>query len=85
MPGVRSRRSAGQRPDPAFGNPHHREPIETTNLDTIYGSPTIPGGRPRDLLGTTISCVNGGNFGNKIDGGLAPGASATACSAATSA
>jgi hypothetical protein len=28
----------------------NREPIETTNLDTIYGSPTIPWSRPRDLL-----------------------------------
>ena len=27
-----------------------REPIETTNLDTIYGSQTIPWSRPRDLL-----------------------------------
>jgi hypothetical protein len=27
-----------------------REPIETTNLDTIYGSQTIPWNRPRDLL-----------------------------------
>ena len=38
--------------------------IETTNLDTIYGSPTIPWSRPRDLRGSTISCVNGGNVGN---------------------
>jgi hypothetical protein len=28
-----------------------REPIETTNLDTIYGSQTIPWSRPRDVLG----------------------------------
>jgi Pyridoxamine 5'-phosphate oxidase len=28
----------------------NREPIETTNLDTIYGSETIPWNRPRDLL-----------------------------------
>jgi hypothetical protein len=28
----------------------NREPIETTNLDTIYGSETIPWSRPRDLL-----------------------------------
>ncbi|MGH2797864.1 MAG: pyridoxamine 5'-phosphate oxidase family protein [Thermoleophilaceae bacterium] len=28
----------------------NREPIETTNLDTIYGSQTIPWSRPRDLL-----------------------------------
>jgi hypothetical protein len=28
----------------------NREPIETTNLDTIYGSPTIPWSRPRDIL-----------------------------------
>src|SRR4051812_13593225 len=28
----------------------HREPIETTNLDTIYGSETMPWSRPRDLL-----------------------------------
>ena len=27
-----------------------REPIETTNLDTIYGSQPIPWSRPRDLL-----------------------------------
>jgi hypothetical protein len=27
-----------------------REPIETTNLDTIYGSETIPWSRPRELL-----------------------------------
>ena len=27
-----------------------REPIETTNLDTIYGSQTIPWSRPRDRL-----------------------------------
>jgi hypothetical protein len=29
--------------------PNH-EPTETTNLDTIYGSQTIPWSRPRDLL-----------------------------------
>ena len=28
----------------------NREPIETTNLDTIYGSETILWSRPRDLL-----------------------------------
>ena len=28
----------------------NREPIETTNLDTIYGSDTLPWSRPRDLL-----------------------------------
>jgi Pyridoxamine 5'-phosphate oxidase len=28
----------------------NREPIETTNLDTIYGSQTIPWSRPLDLL-----------------------------------
>jgi Pyridoxamine 5'-phosphate oxidase len=28
----------------------NREPIETTNLDTLYGSETIPWSRPRDLL-----------------------------------
>jgi hypothetical protein len=28
----------------------HREPIETTNLDTIYGFEAIPWSRPRDLL-----------------------------------
>jgi hypothetical protein len=28
----------------------NRAPIETTNLDTIYGSQTIPWSRPRDLL-----------------------------------
>ncbi len=28
----------------------NREPIETTNLDTIYGSETIPWSRARDLL-----------------------------------
>jgi hypothetical protein len=28
----------------------NREPIEVTNLDTIYGSQTIPWSRPRDLL-----------------------------------
>src|SRR5436309_14750463 len=28
----------------------NREPIETTNLDTIYGSPPIPWSRPRELL-----------------------------------
>jgi Pyridoxamine 5'-phosphate oxidase len=28
----------------------NREPIETTNLDTIYGSQTIPWSRPRDIL-----------------------------------
>jgi Pyridoxamine 5'-phosphate oxidase len=28
----------------------NREPIETTNLDTIYGSQAIPWSRPRDLL-----------------------------------
>jgi hypothetical protein len=27
-----------------------REPIETRNLDTIYGSEAIPWSRPRDLL-----------------------------------
>jgi hypothetical protein len=27
-----------------------REPIETTNLDSLYGSETIPWSRPRDLL-----------------------------------
>ena len=27
-----------------------REPIETTNLDTIYGSQPIPWSRPRELL-----------------------------------
>jgi hypothetical protein len=43
---------------------HIVNPIEMTNLDTIDGSPTIPWSRPRDLLGSTISCVNGGNFGN---------------------
>jgi hypothetical protein len=28
----------------------NREPIETTNLDTLYGSQVIPWSRPRDLL-----------------------------------
>ena len=28
----------------------NRQPIETTNLDTIYGSQTIPWSRPRELL-----------------------------------
>jgi hypothetical protein len=28
----------------------NREPIETTNLDTIYASQTIPWSRPRDLV-----------------------------------
>jgi hypothetical protein len=28
----------------------NREPTETTNLDTIYGSETIPWSRPRDIL-----------------------------------
>jgi hypothetical protein len=28
----------------------HREPTETTNLDTMYGSEAIPWNRPRDLL-----------------------------------
>jgi hypothetical protein len=28
----------------------NREPVETTNLDTIYGSQTIPWSRPRELL-----------------------------------
>ena len=28
----------------------NREPTETTNLDTIYGSETMPWSRPRDLL-----------------------------------
>jgi Pyridoxamine 5'-phosphate oxidase len=42
-----------------------REPIETTNLDTIYGSQTIPWSRPRDLLavgalgGSGTSCFLG--------------------------
>ena len=27
-----------------------REPVETTNLDTLYGSETIPWSRPRELL-----------------------------------
>jgi hypothetical protein len=31
-----------------------REPIETTNLDTIYGSPTIPWSRPRELLAVGV-------------------------------
>ncbi|MDA0160297.1 pyridoxamine 5'-phosphate oxidase family protein [Solirubrobacter ginsenosidimutans] len=29
----------------------NREPIETTNLDTIYGTETMPWSRPRELLG----------------------------------
>ena len=42
----------------------NREPIETTNLDTIYGSQTIPWSRPRDLLaagalGTDVSVFLG--------------------------
>ena len=28
----------------------NREPIETTNLDTMYGSEAIPWSRPRDIL-----------------------------------
>jgi hypothetical protein len=28
----------------------NREPIEATNLDTLYGSSAIPWSRPRDLL-----------------------------------
>jgi hypothetical protein len=28
----------------------NREPVQTTNLDTIYGSQPIPWSRPRDLL-----------------------------------
>lgn len=31
-----------------------REPIETTNLDTLYGSPAIPWSRPRDILGVGV-------------------------------
>src|SRR3954470_14225127 len=30
-----------------------REPIETTNLDTLYGSKAIPWSRPHDLLAAT--------------------------------
>jgi hypothetical protein len=33
----------------------NREPTETTNLDTIYGSDTIPWSRPRDLLAAAAS------------------------------
>jgi hypothetical protein len=42
----------------------NREPIETTNLDNLYGSETIPWSRPRDLLsagpfGMDTTCVLG--------------------------
>ena len=42
----------------------NRQPIETTNLDTIYGSQTIPWSRPRELpavgaLGSATPCSLG--------------------------
>jgi hypothetical protein len=39
-----------------------REPIETTNLDTIYGSQPIPWSRPRDLLAAGASGPGGSFF-----------------------
>jgi hypothetical protein len=40
----------------------NREPIETTNLDTIYGSQTIPWSRPRDLLAVGAFAGPGTSF-----------------------
>jgi hypothetical protein len=42
----------------------NHEPTETTNLDTLYGSQTIPWSRPRDLLaagafGPGVACFLG--------------------------
>jgi hypothetical protein len=37
----------------------NREPIETTNLDTIYGSETMPWSRPRDLLAVGAAWYDG--------------------------
>jgi hypothetical protein len=39
-----------------------REPIEATNLDTIYGSQTIPWSRPRELLGVGAFAGPGTSF-----------------------
>jgi hypothetical protein len=39
-----------------------REPIETTNLDTIYGSPPLPWSRPRDLLAAGALGAAGTSF-----------------------
>jgi hypothetical protein len=48
------RRPARLKPRPSRAAPSQRcdsgGPIETTNLDTIYGSQPIPWSRPRDLL-----------------------------------
>jgi hypothetical protein len=40
----------------------NREPIETTNLDTIYGSQPIPWSRPRDLLAVGAFAGPGTSF-----------------------
>jgi hypothetical protein len=33
----------------------NREPVDTTNLDTIYGSQPIPWSRPRELLAASVT------------------------------
>ena len=40
----------------------NREPIETTNLDTMYGSQAIPWSRPRDLLVVGASSIEAAFF-----------------------